>query len=162
MINTLILGAGPSWKRREDNVHNDIFVDILEFQNMDKSLGDTVHDLNITPWPFADNSYEEIAALHLVEHLNNLVVFMNECWRVLKPGGALFLTTPEAGSNPDLTHADPTHVRCYRKHSFINYFTPSEAPKFGYTDKYWALWDLLVVDGVIHLHAMPLKKEIVE
>jgi SAM-dependent methyltransferase len=135
--------------------HEETTVDRLPF----KGATDVVFNLDFHPWPFEDNSYDEIVAIHLVEHLKDLVAFMDECWRILRPGGALYLATPEAGNNLDLTHSDPTHVRCYRRHTWINYFSRSEGPKFGYTDKFWALWDLRVVDGSIHLHAMPLKKE---
>lgn len=151
-IKSLILGAGPFHIRRE-NTHEETLVDLRKFN----SSIDVAHDLNKTPWPFEDNSYDEIAAIHLVEHLKDLISFMDECWRILAPGGALYLITPEAGSDYDLTHSDPTHVRCYRRHTFINYFTRFEGPKFQYTDKYWAILDLRVEHGCIKLHCSPLK-----
>lgn len=143
----LIVGCGKNTIRQE----GDILLDILPFPGID-----IVHDLN-KEIPFKDNELDEIAAIHVVEHLDSLVNFMNEAWRVLKQGGALYIETPEAGGDPDLQFADPTHVRCYRKHTFINYFTLSEAPKFGYTDKYWAILHLDVKDGNIIFHATPLK-----
>lgn len=157
MIDTLVLGCGPRPQRRQ-YTHKETFLDCRSF----KGAVDVVHDLNFTPWPFSDNSFDEVVAIHLVEHLKDLLQFMDECWRVLRPGGALYIVTPEAGADFGLTHADPTHVRCYRLHSWINYFTRSEAPKFGYTDKYWAIWDGQVREGCIHLHMMPLKKEQLE
>lgn len=158
MIKCLILGAGPFHVRRP-NTHEETLVDRLPFRGKGNTPIDVVHNLDYTPWPFEDNNYDEIVAIHLVEHLKDLISFMNECWRILRPGGALYLATPEAGNNFNLTHTDPTHVRTYRVHTWINYFTRSEGPKFGYTDKFWALWDIRVVEGSIHLHAMPLKKE---
>jgi hypothetical protein len=96
-------------------------------------------------------------AIHLVEHLNNLLDFMDESWRVLKKGGALYIETPEAGADLDLQFADPTHIRCYRKHTFINYFTLIEAPKFGYTDKYWAIMHIESKNNNLIVHLTPLK-----
>lgn len=151
MIKSLMLGCGPSWPRRS-STHLETYLDRIAFPNVD-----VVHDLNISPWPFENNSYDEIVALHLVEHLQSLIQFMDESWRILAPGGALYLTTPEAGSNYDLTHSDPTHVRCYRKHSFINYFSRSEAPKFGYTNNYWSILDIRVVDNCIAFLGTPIK-----
>ena len=126
----LIVGCGPNWPKRE----NDIFLDCRNFDNVD-----VVHDLNITPWPFQNDQMTEIAAIHVVEHLNSLLDFMNESWRILKKGGALYIETPEAGANPDLQFADPTHIRCYRKHTFINYFTFIRYIHFNITFKisYW-------------------------
>lgn len=152
MIKCLVLGAGPHHQRRP-LTHEETLVDCRSFDG----TTDVVHDLSIYPWPFEDNSYDEITAVHLVEHLVDLVGFMNECWRILKPGGALYVVTPEAGKNYDLTHADPTHVRCLRAHSFINYFTISEGPKFQYTDKFWAILDLRLVDCCIKILLSPLK-----
>lgn len=151
MIDSLVVGCGPYYQRRALS-HAETLLDVLPFPGLD-----VVHDLNVSPWPFPAESFDEVVALHVVEHLRDLIQFMNEAHRVLRPGGALYLETPEAGGCYDLTHADPTHVRCYRRHTFINYFIRSEAPKFGYTDKHWAVLDIRVVDDVIRLHASPIK-----
>ena len=151
-IKSLVLGAGPFHKRRNPS-HEETLVDIRDFDG----AVDVVHDLNQIPWPFEDNTFDEIVAIHLVEHLDSLLDFMNEAWRVLAPGGAVYIVTPEAGSNFDLTHSDPTHVRCFRRHTWINYFTRFEGPKFGYTDRFWAILDLRVEGGCVKIHASPLK-----
>lgn len=144
----LIVGCGPNWPKR----NGDVFLDVRPFAGVD-----VVHDLNIIQWPFADDSMNEISAIHVVEHLDSLLDFMNECHRILKPGGSLYIETPEAGANLDLQFADPTHVRCYRKHTFVNYFTRAEAPKFGYTDKLWSIWHLEARDGNLIFHGQPIK-----
>ncbi len=144
----LILGSGKHWAK----MATDIFVDIKPFPGVD-----VVTDLNITPWPWVDDACEEIAAIHLVEHLKDLISFMNECHRVLKPGGSLYIETPCAGMDADLEFADPTHIRCYRKHTFINYFTIAGIQKFGYTDKAWCIMHLEVKDGIIIFHGQPIK-----
>lgn len=144
----LILGSGPHWPKHP----GDVFVDIRPFENVD-----VVHDLNKTPWPFEENSYDEISAIHVVEHLQSLLDFMNEAHRILKPGGSLYIETPCAGMDPDLEFADPTHVRCYRKHSFINYFSRAGIAKFGYTDRAWCIMHLEVKDNCIIFHGQPIK-----
>jgi len=144
----LILGPGPRWEKKE----GDIFCDLRDFNNVD-----VVHDLNITPWPWADNSFMHVSAVHLVEHLDSLLDFMNESWRVLKPGGSLFIETPLAGVDPDLEFADPTHKRCYRVHSFANYFSLEGVDSFGYTDKAWNFFVLRVERNCIIVHAYPIK-----
>lgn len=51
-------------------------------------------DLSTDPLPCADLSLDLITALELVEHLANPRHFAAECFRALKPGGALILSTP--------------------------------------------------------------------
>jgi len=126
----LILGAGKHFEKLPDHV----YCDIMPFPGID-----VVHDLNLTPWPFNDNEFGLVAAIQLVEHLQSLVSFMNEAHRVLCKGGELYLETPTAGVDIDLTHADPTHVRCYRPHTFLNYFTLQGVERWGYTDRAWSV-----------------------
>lgn len=129
----LILGAGKHTPKEE----GDIFVDIRPFHRVD-----TVHDLNKIPWPFPDNTYSHVSAIHLVEHLQSLLDFMNEAWRVLAKGGSMYVVTPHAGKDTELEFADPTHVRCYTKFSIINYFTLTGIEQWGYTDKAWAILNI--------------------
>ena len=61
---------------------------------------DLVHDLMVFPWPLPDESVLVAMASHVVEHIppHNLgfIKFMNEVWRVLKPGGEIiYLGTPQ-------------------------------------------------------------------
>ncbi len=145
----LILGSGKNWPKQE----GDVFVDIRPFPGVDVVL-----DLNTPLWPFQDNSVDSISAIHLVEHLHDLVNFMNECWRILKPGCYLYIETPLAGADPDLEFSDPTHIRCYRLHTFRNYFAPSGIEKFGYTDRPWNFICTEILSGcIIKIEANPIK-----
>ncbi len=147
----LILGPGKAWPKEP----MDTFLDLRPFDRVD-----IVHDLNALPWPVVTSSYDEISAIHVVEHLDSLVSFMDECWRVLKPGGTLYIETPLAGANVDLEFADPTHRRCYRKHTFINYFTRQGIECFGYTDRAWCILHVDPKQGqpdVLVFHGTPLK-----
>lgn len=147
MIKQLVLGAGIGWNKQP----NQTLVDILPVEGID-----LVTDLN-NEWPIPSNSYESIIAIHLIEHLSDLLNFMSEAHRVLKPGGTLYIETPIAGEDPDLEFADPTHVRCYRPHTFINYFTIEGIAKFGYTDKCWGSLHIEKRDSVMIIHLMPIK-----
>lgn len=148
-MKTLVLGAGA---HVYEKLPNHTYVDIFPFQNID-----TVFDLNEKRWPWRDLEYTRIQAIHLVEHLSSLVNFMDECHRVLSIGGTLYLETPLAGANPDLEFCDPTHVRCYRKHTFTNYFTVEGIAKFGYTQNAWSILHLDVKDDCIIFHGMAIK-----
>ena len=109
---------------------------------------DEVFDL-MEVWPFDDNSVDEVKAFEVVEHLPNLIWFMDEAWRVLKPDGTLIVRT----CPPFVNNAwrDPTHVRPYLPDSF-RYFDPdSPYHRWGclYTDKAWrfAGWGMVGGDA---------------
>ena len=48
--------------------------------------------------PFGDGFFEVITALELIEHLKAPENFLREAYRMLKPNGLLFLTTPNVAS----------------------------------------------------------------
>lgn len=70
---------------------------------------DVVCDLNKAGWPLKDNQFDKVIASHLIEHVSDMVLFMKEIHRILKPGGELVVYTPHFSSVNSWT--DPTHVR---------------------------------------------------
>ena len=44
--------------------------------------------------PFLDNTFDEISAFEVFEHLNDWKKFLSEIKRVLKPGGLVYISTP--------------------------------------------------------------------
>ena len=94
----------------------------LGYVNVDWRQGvnaDVMHDLNETPWPFEDGSAEEIRAFDVFEHLADVVAAMDECWRILKPGGVLWIRGP-AWNSPNVSD-DVTHRRGFTLHSFDHF-----------------------------------------
>ncbi len=75
------------------------------------------------PLPLRDNSVDEIQASHIVEHVDDLMAFMGEIWRVCKPGALVYLRFPHGTSKFD-TWKDPTHRRGVFLATF-EYFDPS-------------------------------------
>lgn len=71
---------------------------------------DIVHDLLTFPWPFADQSVDEVRSSHFLEHVPGPVRlrFFDELWRVMKPGAKALFITPSADSNRAIQ--DPTHA----------------------------------------------------
>ena len=55
---------------------------------------DMTVDLMQLPWPWEDNSVDEVFSSHCFEHLPNLLGAMREVHRILKPGGTLILRVP--------------------------------------------------------------------
>jgi len=101
---------------------------------------DFAWDLNELPWPWEDEQFDGIIAKAVFEHLNhNLLVSVNECWRLLKPGGHLYLKLPYW--NNEISYNDPTHQWWYGVRVF-EYFDP-EMPLgkkyYWYTPYKWRL-----------------------
>lgn len=84
---------------------------------------DVVHNLFKYPWPFKDNSATNIKAIDVLEHMppDTSIKFIEECHRILQPGGELFMTMPHYESKN--LWIDPTHFRGYDEKSF-DYFDP--------------------------------------
>jgi SAM-dependent methyltransferase len=90
---------------------------------------DLVHNLMNFPYPFEGESALEIRAIDVLEHLASyaadnrpsVIAFMEECHRILKPGGRLFIQTPRYDA--EFLWIDPTHVRGFHPESF-NFFDP--------------------------------------
>jgi SAM-dependent methyltransferase len=55
---------------------------------------DVVHDLNRTPYPFADGAADLVILRHVIEHLEDIPRTVRECARILRPGGHLLALTP--------------------------------------------------------------------
>lgn len=120
-------------------------VDVVETPSVD-----IVHDLTVYPWPFENNSVEEINCEHYVEHIphvdvisemksiliectsfdefkekisnlppiqDGFIKFIDECYRILKPGGIVRITAPYVTSAPR-AFGDPTHKRYIHDWSF--------------------------------------------
>lgn len=88
---------------------------------------DIVHDLERFPWPLPDESVLVAVSSHVVEHINphggTFIKFMDEVWRILKPGGEFAIATPYAGSLGYFQ--DPTHCNPCNENTWL-YFDPLE------------------------------------
>jgi len=60
--------------------------------------GLTVSTLTLEETHYEDASFDIVHASHLIEHLNDPDSFIKECYRILKPLGKLYLTTPNIES----------------------------------------------------------------
>lgn len=102
---------------------------------------EVAHDLRGMPWPWSAESFDLILAFDVLEHLLDVMGTMEECWRILRPGGLLIVHTVNV-MNGEQAFRDPTHIHFFTIESF-NFFDP-ELPwgkEYGrfYTDKHWRL-----------------------
>lgn len=97
-------------------------------------------DLDKLPWPWPDNSFDLVVARSVFEHLRlTLIESLDECWRVLQPGGQIFLKLPHWQS--DVSHWDPTHRWFFSVRSFDQFDPDTERGKaYGfYTERKWKI-----------------------
>lgn len=83
---------------------------------------DIVHDLEIIPYPFDDETFDEILAEDVLEHINNIEGCIAELYRIMKVGAMLNITGP-CGRYPEYVWKDPTHKRGFVEESF-DYWIP--------------------------------------
>ena len=55
-------------------------------------------DMNIAPYPFEDNSIDFILCNHALEHVREQELFWFEIYRILKPGGKIFIGVPHCAN----------------------------------------------------------------
>jgi SAM-dependent methyltransferase len=77
---------------------------------------DVIHDLGIVPYPFDENTFDEIVSYHVVEHVPDVMAFISELHRIAKPSARIKLVTPHY-TNPDWA-SDPTHRNHLNSYSF--------------------------------------------
>lgn len=59
---------------------------------------DVIHDLNKIPYPFSENSVDEVWLIFTLEHLNEPFLILEEIYRILKPGGKAYIRVPHYSS----------------------------------------------------------------
>ncbi|MDR3386995.1 MAG: hypothetical protein P4L92_08070 [Rudaea sp.] len=87
---------------------------------------DVRHDLDAFPYPFEDNTFQQIRCDNIIEHLADVILVMNELHRIGKPGCLVTIRVPHFRSA--CLYEDITH-----KHGFA-----------------WRSFDVLADNGVLY------------
>lgn len=106
------------------------------FINVDKCAEvnpDVLWDLNNFPYPFEDNSFNEITAYSILEHIDNTIKVMEEIHRIAKPGTLIEITVPYWDGYGFAS--DPTHKSMFTEHTFT-FFTGKADYSFITTAKF--------------------------
>jgi SAM-dependent methyltransferase len=90
---------------------------------------DVVHDLNVTPWPFAADSFDEVHAYDVLEHVVDVIPVLEEIHRISKPGGVLYVTVPHFSSANAFT--DVTHRHWFGWNSFEPFSAMNELAHYS-------------------------------
>ena len=117
-----------------------IYVDrFFEFAGV-KCLVDVISEASFLP--FRENSLDYIASSHLFEHLPNPILTLLEWYKILKPGGIIFMIVPDRRFTFDhhrertslshiiedfekgITACDPTHIEEFVKNVDMSMMRP--------------------------------------
>lgn len=111
----LLLGAGSRHRKLLYTPPNIEFRNLVTLDMNKDHNPDVVWDMETIPLPFEDNSADEIHAYEVLEHMGRqgdwrfFLAQFQDFWRILKPGGMFFATTPHPTS--PWAWGDPGHTR---------------------------------------------------
>lgn len=111
---------------------------------------DVVADLDHIPYPFFDSSFREVRAIHVIEHVADVIRLMEEFHRVLEPDGIAVIVTPHYTDFSSF--CDPTHrwhlnsfsLRYFGEdHAGYSYYSRARFREISTTVRLLALWRYL-------------------
>jgi SAM-dependent methyltransferase len=129
-----------------------------------RSRADIIADLDSFPYPIHDNSFDELRAVHVIEHVGDVMKTMEEFHRLVRPGGRVFIATPHYTDFSSF--CDPTH-RWHLNSFSLRYFGDDNAG-YGYYShvrfreifvlvKLLAFWKMLGFEFVVN-HSRRFRK----
>lgn len=136
-MSELLLGCGSNRDKKLSAQGRASWSDLV---TLDMNAGhnpDVVHDLNVLPLPFADETFEEIHAYEVMEHIGQqgdwrtFFAQFSEIYRLLKPGGIFFATSPHWSS--PWAWMDPGHVRAMGPEMLVYLVQPQYDAQVGIT-----------------------------
>lgn len=113
----------------------------IGYINVDKVKNmwvDKVFDFEKFPYPFEDNSIDEIYCSMVMEHIHDLSKMMDELVRISKNGAQLQIEVPYF-SSPNLWW-DMTHIRWFNTNTFSGFHSNSLK----------SFWNIKIQDQKIH------------
>jgi len=95
------------------------------------SRADVLAELDRFPYPFRDSAFDGLQAVHVIEHVGDVIRTMEGFHRLVRPGGEVFVVTPHYTDFSSF--CDPTH-RWHLNSFSLRYFGEDNAG-YGYYSK---------------------------
>jgi len=121
------------------------------------SRADVLADLDHFPYPFRDNSFLEIRASHVIEHVADVIRAMEEFHRLTQPGGRVVIVTPhytDFSSFCDPTHRWHLNSFSFRyfgeKHGGFGYYSPMRFREISVRVRLLAFWRWLGFEFLVN------------
>ena len=121
------------------------------------SAADVICDLDRFPYPFRDGSFDLIRAIHVIEHLADVVRAMEEFHRLARPGARVRIETPhytDYSSFCDPTHRHHLNSFSFRyfgdKHGGFGYYTNAKFREISVRVKLLSLWKCLGFEFLVN------------
>lgn len=118
---------------------------------------DIIADLDQYPFPFADSSFREVRAIHVIEHVSDVIRTVEEFYRLLEPGGQAVIVTPHYTDFSSF--CDPTHrwhlnsfsLRYFGEdHGGFGYYSPAKFREIFVYVRLLALWRYLGFEFLVN------------
>ncbi len=103
----------PRLSEVQESLSLGINTEIIDQIKKRRSNIETIIYDDMTHSNLPDNSFDICSAVEVLEHVEEDQKFANEVYRVLKPGGYFYMTTPNGDWKPTPTNVD--HKRHYKK-----------------------------------------------
>ncbi len=104
------------------------FPGAIGLDNNPATRADVLADLDKFPYPFRTHSFDALRAIHVIEHVTDVIKTMEEFHRLVRPGGRVHIETPHYTDYSSF--CDPTHKHHLNSFSF-RYFGQNHGG-FGY------------------------------
>src|SRR3990172_10646548 len=82
-----------------------------------RTAADVIHDLNSFPWPFEDNQFEMVICSHILEHLNEPYMVLEEIHRICLPNAVVSISAPYFSSFE--AYSDLSHKHFFTSRTFM-------------------------------------------
>jgi len=122
-----------------------------------RSRADVICDLDRLPYPLAGGVFDQVRAVHFIEHARDVIRTMEEFHRLLKPGGRIIIVTPhytDFSSFCDPTHSWHLNSFSFRyfgeDHAGFGYYSAIRLREISVRVKLLALWRILGFEFLVN------------